>query len=65
MGFCAWQPLGQWDPTTDLEVLIETELMRIAKEKMTVAGVTKLSAFQVHQTALFLWKVNDICYSPA
>ena len=41
--FCSWQPLGRWDQTTDLEDFIETELMRIEKENMTVAGVTKLS----------------------
>ena len=39
--FRAWQPLGQWDPdhpVTEMEDFVESELMRIAKGKMTVAG---------------------------
>ena len=46
--FRAWQPLGQWDPTTDLDEFIESELTRIAQEKMAVAGITKLSSFKPH-----------------
>ena len=63
--FRAWQPLCQWDPVTELEDFTESELMRIAKEKTTVAGVTKLSTFKVHQTDLCLWKVKDIYRSLA
>ena len=52
--FRAWQPLCQWDPVTELEDFIESELMRIAKEKMTVAGVTNcpLSKF-IKQICLY------------
>ena len=37
------------------------KMMCIANEKMTVAGVTKLSTFKV----LFLWKEKDIYCSQA
>lgn len=63
--FRAWLPLGQWDPTTDLEEFIESELTRIAAEKMAVAGITKLSSFKRHETDLHLWKVKDVYRSPA
>ena len=63
--FRAWQPLGQWDPTTDLDEFIESELTRIAQEKMAVAGITKLSSFKTHATDLHLWKVKDVYRSPA
>ena len=41
--FRVWQLLGQWDPSTDSEDFIETEIIHIAKEKMAVAGATQLS----------------------
>jgi len=63
--FRAWLPLGQWDPTTDLEEFIESELTRLAAEKMAVAGITKLSSFKRHETDLHLWKVKDVYRSPA
>jgi hypothetical protein len=60
--FRAWQPLGQWDPTTDLDELIVNSLA--LRKKLAVAGITTLSSFKSHVPDPHLWKVIDIYRSP-
>ena len=55
-----WEILGSWDPTTEESSFINSELERIATEKMAAGGITKLAYLRTSATDLGQWKVKDV-----
>jgi hypothetical protein len=54
-----WELLGSWDPTTEDPEYIQSELERIATDKMAAGGITKVTFLKPSDTDLGQWKLKD------
>lgn len=59
-----WDLIAEWDPTSEADHHIQTEIARIAKEKMIEGGILKADSLKKKPTDLSLWKQRDIYPNP-
>jgi hypothetical protein len=55
-----WELIGSFDPKSENAEYIQSELERIATEKMAAGGIVKLAYLKHSDTDLGQWKVKDV-----